>query len=442
MPETESALPQPEIPNVRNEDKNPRLFSKLRQVFVKYPVIRNSIAPLLLVTLAACSQKPYQEQHSATAITPSPVPEAAAPAPASTEPTVIHREPGASKQQIENPHEATGTKKGSFVQIINETGKGYDQEPVEKTSKHIEALQNKMPLLGQIEIRISPRPSSFNVQTDKAIIYLTPENPAVTYPLPPKDTAHELSHALDINLNLQRLIPYLTPDQVEKLMVEREQIIRQFAPNYSDLAAFLGRDTNGFLVNNPQITAKDLSTLSTTYPDSIWLLGKNVKSESKSPPQAFDKFLQNPAFATLKATDSTTPFDKLLDSENTNLDALAASSPFWQRSIEAVRENPSLFTSFTDKTGFLPRGNYAKLQVFANLILRTDFLNNRQETLNLVKDADKPLIKSEIKRLVDEANTERFAEIFGYYIDYREKVVPDTATKSLDNYLNLMATSN
>jgi len=148
---------------------------------------------------------------------------------------------------------------------------------------HLEELRKKIPLFGNNEIHINNsnvNSYDYHAQEDKSILNISIENPAITYPLPPTQTPHELSHVLlagdisyltssgsrEIVPNHLKLVRYFPPKEAVQIMILQEKILadpilgRQYPKNIIAFPIF----------QKETWTSADLGNLATVYATQRW----------------------------------------------------------------------------------------------------------------------------------------------------------------------------
>ena len=170
-------------------------------------------------------------------------------------------------------------------------------------------------------------------QTSKVIFYPYPQ-PLEVYighdvsQLEPK-VLDELGSVFDIKLNYQRLAPYYSPDEIVRLLIERERAVEMYRdfPSIEKMFAPLDFDSLEYKIK--------------AYPNSIFI-GQSEESAGQLKEPLFAQYLQSPLLDQFAQESSGQPnpyFDwkSFAEGETDKIQKLKDSSPFFQVATEHLK---------------------------------------------------------------------------------------------------------
>lgn len=334
----------------------------------------------------------------------------------------------------------------------------------EQITKMVQESLNKFPFIGLVEVRINSQKSldtiggNMDVKNDIVLIDLSSYKLGNNPDLWEYATLHEAAHSLyynpDSNLNFysrERLLHYLTPEQFVRLYLAQEKAMadEEVGRNYPDISKLFQVDrkrTDRHGEKKPY-EIKGFSQTSSLFADAI-ILGQTqewygplkapIFGKELLPDELTNQFVaeykaRGEEKAALSARIPLTPAEsrwlkdhtfvnlsEFLETEKDKLDQLAASSKYWDVVIKSLRENPQRFEGFKWLSGFprlapipvetLPSTWWTTLSTWGNQIFLAGLFENDPEIIGLFTPKEKSRIIEQIITLVDEADSEKFAD--------------------------------
>lgn len=411
----------------------------------------------LLATVIACS-----ESEASPPDVRISVPEAQTPATESiktvptnpNQPTIIDsrtQEPAPTPETAipaETPTQTSDESKGTTAQKSIEQAKpqsawvvevdpklsSISPERIEEDKAIIQSVLEKFPQIGNLKIILtSGHVSQFKVETQEIILSRDYEHFKQAPEIFSFGLAHELFHYFDPELNGQALSAFLTEQQLVELKQLREQALSDpvWGRDYPDLEKIFtpAKNTIGHdLSLSRKYTEEQLAEWSDEYADATWL-ARTISNEL-SPANAFGRSLsthfmlfRNYANEAAGIADISSMVEFLeLPEVKSKVDPLAAKNPVLAKSLELIRQKGTLFAfenivwPSTTPVQTRLQGKYLSnwweaLPNYIHSVLAEGVLENNPEVVNLFPPKDLGEIKSELKKLQDQADQEKLADL-------------------------------